>query len=400
MKRLGGTDALFLSMETPSWHQHVAGLTVLDPGDRQVTFEDVVKLIDERIVYAPKFRWKLQEVPFGLDRPVWVDDPDFDVRRHMHRIAVPSPGGAKEVGELAGNLGNPAGGRPDIADRCPGCVDRVGGLADEVGHRTGDEADTAGRLRGTPVVLGHLARRRLEVEDHGADVDRRPAVDHRVVGLRDDRDAPALEPLDEVDLPQGAVAVQLPALQAAHQVTELSVGARLGECGPAYVVGDVEVRVVDPHGVGDVSGDPTDLLAVPRHQPDPLLDQTDEPVVVEPFRWWFEDRHPADVHRSGRRLHVQEGDVERAQPVWHVTDCNTPGTSRVAGGPWRDDRSRRRGAGGVLRRGYFCRRGEPCERAAEHGLHLTGVQVRVGLHTRTEDVAGKDDRRVLRSLPV
>jgi diacylglycerol O-acyltransferase len=104
MKRLGGTDALFLSMETPSWHQHVAGLTVLDPGDRPVTFDDVVAKFAERIVYAPKFTWKLKEMPFGLDRPVWVDDPEFDVRRHLRRIAVPSPGGAKELGELAGNL--------------------------------------------------------------------------------------------------------------------------------------------------------------------------------------------------------------------------------------------------------------------------------------------------------
>ena len=104
MKRLGGTDALFLSMETPNWHQHVAGLTVLDPEGRTVTFDDVVSTIAERIGYAPKFTWRLKEIPFGLDRPVWVDDPDFDVRRHCRRIAVPSPGGAKELGELAGTL--------------------------------------------------------------------------------------------------------------------------------------------------------------------------------------------------------------------------------------------------------------------------------------------------------
>ena len=104
MKRLGGTDALFLAMETPDWHQHVAGLTVLDPEGRTITFDDVVAKLSERIVYAPKFRWKLQEIPFGLDRPVWVDDPDFDIRRHVRRIAVPSPGGAKELGELAGSL--------------------------------------------------------------------------------------------------------------------------------------------------------------------------------------------------------------------------------------------------------------------------------------------------------
>jgi len=34
MKRLGGTDALFLSMETPNWHQHVGGLTIIEPRDR------------------------------------------------------------------------------------------------------------------------------------------------------------------------------------------------------------------------------------------------------------------------------------------------------------------------------------------------------------------------------
>lgn len=104
MKRLGGTDALFLSMETPSWHQHVGGLTILDPGDSPLTYEDVIAKVTERIPFAPKFRWVLKEVPLQLDRPVWIDDPGFDVRRHVHRIGVPSPGGAKEVGELAGML--------------------------------------------------------------------------------------------------------------------------------------------------------------------------------------------------------------------------------------------------------------------------------------------------------
>ncbi len=104
MKRLGGTDALFLSLETPSWHQHVGGLSIIDPEDRVITFDEFVLKVTERLPYAPKFKWKLKETPFGLDRPMWVDDEDFDVRRHLRRIALPSPGGAKELGEVVGTL--------------------------------------------------------------------------------------------------------------------------------------------------------------------------------------------------------------------------------------------------------------------------------------------------------
>ena len=104
MKRLGGTDALFLALETPSWHQHVGGLSIVDPEDRVIAFDEFVLKVNDRLPYAPKFRWKLKATPFGLDRPMWVDDQDFDVRRHVRRVAVPSPGGAKELGEVVGTL--------------------------------------------------------------------------------------------------------------------------------------------------------------------------------------------------------------------------------------------------------------------------------------------------------
>lgn len=105
MKRLSGTDALFLSTETPAWHQHVGGLTVVDPSESErFSFDEVRRTIVERIERVPKFKWKLKEVPLHLDRAVWVEDKDFDIDKHFRRIAVPPPGGRKELGDLLGML--------------------------------------------------------------------------------------------------------------------------------------------------------------------------------------------------------------------------------------------------------------------------------------------------------
>ncbi|HLM95142.1 MAG TPA: wax ester/triacylglycerol synthase family O-acyltransferase [Acidimicrobiales bacterium] len=105
MKRLSGTDALFLSAETPAWHQHVGGLIVVEPATSdRFSFDQLRHDTAERLRGVPKFRWKLKEVPLHLDREVWVEDKDFNIGRHVRRIAVPPPGGRHEVGELVGML--------------------------------------------------------------------------------------------------------------------------------------------------------------------------------------------------------------------------------------------------------------------------------------------------------
>ena len=105
MRRLSGTDAAFLNMETRYWHQHVGGLTVLDKSEApDYDFETFLEVLAERLPYAPKFRWRLKEVPLGLDRPVWIDDADFDLRHHVRRVGVPSPGGPRETAEITGEI--------------------------------------------------------------------------------------------------------------------------------------------------------------------------------------------------------------------------------------------------------------------------------------------------------
>ena len=105
MERVKGPDAIFLAMEKPTWHQHTGGLVVFDRTDApEFGFEALMDLMRERLPLAPRFMCRVKEVPFGLDRPLWVRDRNFDVANHMHRIAVPSPGSPRELAALVGDL--------------------------------------------------------------------------------------------------------------------------------------------------------------------------------------------------------------------------------------------------------------------------------------------------------
>jgi diacylglycerol O-acyltransferase len=105
MRRLSGSDAVFLATETSTGHMHIGGLTILDPTDAPgFSYQTLLDTVRERIPLAPKFTWRLKEVPLGLDNPVWVDDPGFDAANHMHRIGVPAPGGPRELATVVGDI--------------------------------------------------------------------------------------------------------------------------------------------------------------------------------------------------------------------------------------------------------------------------------------------------------
>jgi WS/DGAT/MGAT family acyltransferase len=104
MERLAGIDASFLYMETPQVHMSVGFACILDPGDSGYDADAVIKHVEERASCHRVFRRRLARVPFDLHHPLWVDDPDFDVIRHVHRTALPAPGGPEEFGAMVGRL--------------------------------------------------------------------------------------------------------------------------------------------------------------------------------------------------------------------------------------------------------------------------------------------------------
>jgi diacylglycerol O-acyltransferase / wax synthase len=100
VERLGPQDASFLYLETPSVHQHVGGVAILDPSTApsgRLSHPDLVRVISSRVHLAPRFRQRVLFPPFATARPVWVDDVNFDVAFHMRRSALPSPGGHREL---------------------------------------------------------------------------------------------------------------------------------------------------------------------------------------------------------------------------------------------------------------------------------------------------------------
>ncbi len=106
MQRLTGMDATFLYMETPSSYMHVAGLMILDPSTIEGGFsiDDVREFYASRLHLAAPFRRRLAEIPLGLHHPLWIEDPDFDIDHHLRHIAVPAPGGERQLADLVSQL--------------------------------------------------------------------------------------------------------------------------------------------------------------------------------------------------------------------------------------------------------------------------------------------------------
>ena len=106
VERLSGMDASFLYFETPSMHMHVAMTAIFDPSTMPggYSFEKVKEFIESRLHLVPPFRRRVVEVPFRLNHPIWVEDPDFDLDYHIRRIGRPSPGGHEELAELAAQI--------------------------------------------------------------------------------------------------------------------------------------------------------------------------------------------------------------------------------------------------------------------------------------------------------
>ncbi|MDQ3416341.1 MAG: wax ester/triacylglycerol synthase family O-acyltransferase [Actinomycetota bacterium] len=102
--RVRADDAALLSAETARAPRHVSVLMVLDPGERGLDHDALLRLIDDRIALVPRYRQVIRSVFGGLASPVWVDDGRFDLSYHVRRSALPQPGSMAQLHDLASRL--------------------------------------------------------------------------------------------------------------------------------------------------------------------------------------------------------------------------------------------------------------------------------------------------------
>ncbi len=102
--RLTTQDASFYFLEASSTPMHLGSLAVFRTPRNGFSYENLLSLVEQRLVLVPRYRQKVRELAFGLARPVWVDDSDFDITYHIRRSALPKPGSDEQLHDLVARL--------------------------------------------------------------------------------------------------------------------------------------------------------------------------------------------------------------------------------------------------------------------------------------------------------
>ncbi len=170
----------------------------------------------------------------------------------------------------------------------------------------------------------HDARPRVEIEERRQHGRTAHPVEDGVMHLGHQRRPLPLEALDHVHLPQGTVGVELPAHHRGDERIQLRPPAGRGQAGPAQVVVEFEIGVVDPDRVVEPERDPDGPLAERRHQVQALLDHPPDLRVARrgreqraPPLGRVEHQRHAHVHGCRRRLERQERGIHADQGPHH-----------------------------------------------------------------------------------
>lgn len=100
MRQLQGMDASFVALETRTSPMHIGSILIYNPATAPggfVRFKDILAFFESRMQLSRTMRQRMVRVPFDLDYPYWIEDPDFDLEYHVRHIALPQPGDWRQL---------------------------------------------------------------------------------------------------------------------------------------------------------------------------------------------------------------------------------------------------------------------------------------------------------------
>jgi WS/DGAT/MGAT family acyltransferase len=93
-------DASFVALETRNSPMHIGSILVYNPETAPggfVRFKDILRFYESRLQLSKTVRQRLVRVPFDLDYPYWIEDPEFDLEYHVRHVALPKPGDWRQL---------------------------------------------------------------------------------------------------------------------------------------------------------------------------------------------------------------------------------------------------------------------------------------------------------------
>ena len=102
MKRLSSQDASFLHLEDQVSHMHIGSVAILE--GPPPPYGALADRVQAHLRLVPRYRQKVHFVPLSLGRPVWVDDPHFNLSYHVRHTALPAPGADEQLRLLVGRV--------------------------------------------------------------------------------------------------------------------------------------------------------------------------------------------------------------------------------------------------------------------------------------------------------
>ncbi|HET7794727.1 MAG TPA: wax ester/triacylglycerol synthase domain-containing protein, partial [Rhizobacter sp.] len=88
MNPLDPVDAAWLHMDGPA---NPAIVTMVAITAKPLSHARLRGVLDQRLLFYERFRQRVVETGWPVATPVWEDVPDFDIDRHLHRVALPAP---------------------------------------------------------------------------------------------------------------------------------------------------------------------------------------------------------------------------------------------------------------------------------------------------------------------